>query len=158
MTRAVVFDRCVDQARALAARFRKQGIDASAVHPTDLDLTFDDAGGLPDFVVTELQMPMLSGVELIRRVRSVWPGGEPALIAFTTVDDPELWAAARAAGADEVVLRRGQDAMLRLDVAIDQCLGRTAPAKGVTAVGHDRPAPAGFWSRLFGRRTAAAAA
>src|SRR3954463_1524072 len=67
MTRAIVYDRCIDAARALCARLRKEQISACAIHPTDFDRTFEE--GIPHLLVTELAMPMFSGFELIRDVR-----------------------------------------------------------------------------------------
>ena len=54
MIRAVVYDRCIDTARALCARLRRSRITGVAVHPTDFDRTFESEG-LPHLIVTELE-------------------------------------------------------------------------------------------------------
>ena len=151
MARVIVYDRCVLAARQVALRLRRRHhLDASVVHPTDFDLTFDD-GQPPALIVTELQMPMFSGFELIRQVRSVYRSAELPIVAFTAIDDALAWEKARELGADVVIFRNSQDANLRLDVAIADLLHepRSTPA----AKPHGR-----LW-RFFmpGRATAAAA-
>lgn len=148
MTRAIVYDRCIDAARGLSARLRRAGVRATAVHPTDFDRTFED-GGVPHLLVTELQMPLFSGFELIRQVRREWGRDELPVIAYTAVDDALAWAEARTLGANEVVVKFGPDPVKRLEAAIARCLGRDdadAPVR-----------PHGLFARLFSRPTLAAA-
>lgn len=150
MTRAIVYDRCIDVARATAVRLRRSRIVAAAIHPTDFDLTFE-SGGLPHVIITELEMPLFSGFELIRQVRSEWGRSELPIIAYTSVDDALAWAAAKEAGANEVVTKCGPDPLKRLESAVARCLGRNdAPppsaAINVSALRH----PAA-WARWFVR-------
>lgn len=151
MTKAIVYDRCVDAARALCARLRKSRISATAVHPTDFDRTFED--GMPHLLVTELAMPMFSGFELLRQVRADWSRQELPIIVYTSVDDALAWAEARELGANEVVAKMGLEPIKRLEAAIERCLRRDEPQP---------PAPVAksmsIFSRWFGRPAVAAAA
>ena len=152
MIRAIVYDRCIDTARALCVKLRRSRIAAVAVHPTDFDRTFE-AEGLPHLIVTELEMPLFSGFELIRQVRGEWSGQELPVIAYTTVDDALAWAQARTLGANEVIAKTGPDPVKRLEAAIARCLGRgdrhpPAAARGVS----------GLFTRWFTRPAVAAAA
>ena len=58
----------------------------------------------PDAVVIDLHMPLLDGVSTVARLRRDRPA--LCLIAVTGDDAPELRAAAREAGADEVLLKQ----------------------------------------------------
>lgn len=58
----------------------------------------------PDAVVIDLHMPLLDGVSTVARLRRDRP--TLCVIAVTGDDAPELRAAAREAGADEVLLKR----------------------------------------------------
>lgn len=151
MARVIVYDRCVLAAREVSLRLRRRHhLDAAVVHPTDFDLTFDDARP-PALIVTELQMPMFSGFELIRQVRSAYRSAELPIVAFTAIDDALAWDQAKELGADVVIFRNSQDAMLRLDVAIADLLHEPRPTPAAKAHGR-------LW-RFFmpGRATAAAA-
>src|SRR4051812_11701441 len=117
MIRAVVYDRCIDTARALCVRLRRSRIMAVAGPPTDFDRTFESEG-LPHLIVTELEMPMFSGFELLRQIRGEWGQDELPVIAYTSVDDALAWAQARMLGANEVVARSGHDPVQRLEAAI----------------------------------------
>src|ERR671939_872292 len=57
----------------------------------------------PDAVVLDLHMPLLDGVSAAARLRRDHPS--LCLIALTGDDAPELHAAVREAGADEVLLK-----------------------------------------------------
>jgi DNA-binding response OmpR family regulator len=151
MTRAIVYDRCIDAARTLCARLRKAHISATAVHPTDFDRTFED--GMPHFLITELAMPMFSGFELIRDVRSEWSSRDLPIIAYTSVDDALAWTKARELGADEIVAKMGIDPIKRLQAAIERCLRRDEPQPPAPAA-----RPLGVFSRWFHRPAVAAAA
>ncbi|QOV90166.1 response regulator [Humisphaera borealis] len=151
MARVIIYDRCVLAARETALRLRRRHqLEASAVHATDFDLTFDD-GPHPSLVITELQMPMFSGFELIRRVRSAYKSSELPIIAYTAIDDAIAWQQARDLGADRVIFRNSQDAMLRLDVAVSDLLHEPEVARPSRSQGR--------LLRFFlpGRATAAAA-
>ena len=129
MARVIVYDRCVLAAREICLRMRRRHhLEASAVHPTDFDLTFND-GAPPALIVTELQMPMFSGFELVRRIRSAYKSSELPIIAFTAIDDAMAWDQARELGANAVIFRNSQDAMLRMDVAISDLLHEPEPIR-----------------------------
>lgn len=153
MARVLVFDRCVDEARGLCARLRKRRFEATAVHPTDFDLTFEETGGTPDVLIVELNMPLFSGYDLIRSIRGALSDRQLPIIVFTREQDSAAWELARSLGANEIVNRGGQDAMLRLDIAIARCLEHAGTADS----GSGRP-HAGFWSRLWHRPAQPAAA
>lgn len=152
MTRAIVYDRCIDAARATCARLRRSRISAAAVHPTDFDRSFE-AEGMPHILVTELEMPLFSGFELIRQVRSDWSQAELPIVVFTTADDALAWNEARELGADEVVVKSGPDPMKRLEAAIARCLGKVdAPPPAMMI------RPPSVFARWFHRAPLAAAA
>lgn len=135
MARVIVYDRCILAAREVCLRLRRRHqLDATPVHPTDFDLTFDD-GPAPSLIVTELQMPIFSGFELIRQVRSVYRSADVPIVAYTAIDEALAWEKARAIGADAVIFRNSQDAMLRLDVAIAELLGEPVPTRPARAHG-----------------------
>jgi PleD family two-component response regulator len=152
MTRAIVYDRCIDTARATCAKLRRSRITAVAVHPTDFDRTFE-AEGMPHVIVTELAMPMFSGFELIRQVRADWSRAELPIIAFTTADDALAWAEAKEVGADDVVVKAGPDPIQRLSAAIARCVGKGESSPNPMAI-----RPTGVFARLFYRTPTAAAA
>jgi DNA-binding NarL/FixJ family response regulator len=58
----------------------------------------------PDACVLDLHMPVVDGVTAAARLRRDHPN--ICLIALTADEEPELHAAAREAGADEVLLKR----------------------------------------------------
>jgi DNA-binding NarL/FixJ family response regulator len=55
----------------------------------------------PDLVILDLVLPGVDGLEVTRRLKAS-PGG-PLVLVLTPPDDPEHRAAARAAGADNLV-------------------------------------------------------
>lgn len=57
----------------------------------------------PDVLILDLMMPRLGGLAALRLVAPAYPGTR--LIVITGTDDPSLFAAARAAGAHEVLLK-----------------------------------------------------
>jgi DNA-binding response OmpR family regulator len=154
MTRAIVYDRCVDIARALCAKLKKARISAVAVHPTDFDRTFEE--GMPHLLVTELEMPMFSGFELLRQVRSEWSRDELPIIVYTSVDDALAWAKAKEIGANEIVAKAGADPVKRLEAAIARVLHRNDPRPPASTARPVRP-PMRLISRWFTRPVAAAA-
>jgi len=122
MTRAIVYDRCVLAARDICQRLRrKHRLDADAVHATDFDGSLN-AGAKPGLIVTELQMPMFSGFELIRRIRLDYDMSELPIVAYTAIDDAMAWEKARDLGANQVIFRGGHDPLARLDVAVESAL------------------------------------
>lgn len=140
MIRAIVYDRCIDAARSVCLRLLRRRIAAVAVHPTDFDLTFEPHG-VPNLLITELEMPLFSGFELIRRVRSAWGESPPRIIAYTMIDDAGAWQKARDLGADEVVYKGSANALKRLDLAITECLVPTTLRPAVMLRPAERLAP-----------------
>ena len=58
---------------------------------------------LPDLVITDMQMPKLSGAEIIRRLKEKIPGIR--ILAFTTFSDAETVSRAVKAGCDGFLLK-----------------------------------------------------
>jgi DNA-binding NarL/FixJ family response regulator len=66
--------------------------------PQTLDLV---ENSMPDVVLLDLGLAPRRGLELVRRVKEA--PGAPAVVALTLFDTPEALAAAKQAGADELV-------------------------------------------------------
>jgi len=68
-------------------------------------LAFDCARRcLPDVVVLDLGMPLLNGIEVTRKLRSL--GSVPAVVICSVESDPEIVEAARQAGALGYVMKK----------------------------------------------------
>jgi two-component system, chemotaxis family, chemotaxis protein CheY len=70
--------------------------------------------GTADVILVDWHMPEMDGLEFVRAVRAA-DGGGVRLIMVTAEDDPAQEAAARAAGADDFLLKPpGKDALLEI--------------------------------------------
>lgn len=64
----------------------------------------------PDVVLVDLLMPVMGGQECIRELRG--RGFDGPVIAFTALDDPLIHEEARAAGADQVLVKPSRPKLL----------------------------------------------
>ena len=77
----------------------------------------------PDIVFTDLNMPEITGIDLARRVRSIYPAQELPIIMVTTQSDAQDHEAAKAAGVSSILFKPfDKDALQR-------CLDEFLPSK-----------------------------
>ena len=55
----------------------------------------------PDFVLLDIMMPEMDGIEVCRRLRALPATAKTPIVMLTAMDDPHLREAAQAAGADD---------------------------------------------------------
>ena len=72
-----------------------------------LNMILQKTSDLPDLIVTDIQMPNLSGIDLIKRIRQNNPTAQTPVVAMSAYGREEL-ERATAAGAD-VILRKPED-------------------------------------------------
>jgi two-component system, chemotaxis family, chemotaxis protein CheY len=61
--------------------------------------------GMPDAILVDWQMPIMTGAEFIQSVRLHADGSRPHVVYCTTENDPQAIARALAAGADDYILK-----------------------------------------------------
>jgi CheY-like chemotaxis protein len=66
----------------------------------------------PDFVLMDLEMPQLDGIEATRQIRAADPGAR--VIILTSHDDAQLRDAAREAGACEYIVKDNLVSLLQV--------------------------------------------
>jgi CheY-like chemotaxis protein/HEAT repeat protein len=71
----------------------------------------------PDILFTDLNMPKLTGIELARGARRLYPSGQLPIILVTTQDDSRDHADAYAAGIDAILLKPFTEAQLAAAIA-----------------------------------------
>ncbi len=82
--------------------------------------------GLPDLAILDVMMPGIDGINLCRRIRAM-PGAETLpIIVFTALSDSTDLAAAREAGADQVITKPFN--LTGLGAAVEALLPDTATA------------------------------
>jgi CheY-like chemotaxis protein len=82
--------------------------------------------GLPDVLVTELDFPTMSGLELIRWVRAAQASAHIPIIVHAASLDPRMEQQCRAAGADEFVPQSaGPDTWKDLLQSVHEGIGKT---------------------------------
>lgn len=73
-------------------------------------------GGMPDLVITDWQMPVMSGVEFVARLRAI-PGGERAKVMFcTSKGEATDIHEGISAGADDYIVKPFTEAALKAKV------------------------------------------
>jgi DNA-binding NarL/FixJ family response regulator len=95
--------------------FTLAGVASNA--PQALELVESSA---PDVLLLDLGIGPRRGLELVRRVKAT--PAAPAVVALALFDTPEALAAAKSAGADELV---GKESFIR---GLSRALGRLFPA------------------------------
>jgi CheY-like chemotaxis protein len=81
-----------------------------------------------DLVLIDVNMPGMSGLDLLRLIRSCERFRETAVMVMTSAVDDELAEEASAAGADAVLTK--PDTLAGLDALTSSLLRRQAPGKG----------------------------
>jgi two-component system chemotaxis response regulator CheY len=64
-----------------------------------------EAGGMPDLILLDWNMPIMSGIEFITALRAQPGGGGPKVVFCTTEIDPTIVGRGIAAGADGFVTK-----------------------------------------------------
>ena len=98
----------VDDSDAIR-RVTKSMLTALGLHASDA-VNGEDAlercrQAMPDAIVLDWIMPVLSGPECLQSLRRLPGGKQPAIIYCTTVNDPAEIARALEAGADDVLVK-----------------------------------------------------
>lgn len=62
-------------------------------------------GGMPDAVLLDWNMPVMDGLEFLKRVRELQSGPQPVVVFCTTENDMSHIRLAMEAGADEYIMK-----------------------------------------------------
>jgi len=108
----------------LAELMKVSGLEISACANVEEALVAIESHGRPNFIVTDLAMPEVSGLGFVAEVRQR-PGYETVPVAFLTDAEPAPWADI----ADPVV-KKPVDAEYLLELVAEHC----SRSKGVQAV------------------------
>ena len=68
---------------------------------------------MPDFILLDWYMPVMSGIEFIRALRSTDEGQKPKVVFCTTENDYNKILEAISAGADEYVMKPFDEAIIK---------------------------------------------
>lgn len=71
------------------------------------------AKAMPDVILLDWEMPVVSGIEFLRQLRATDAGKAPKVIFCTSLNDMEHIAQALEAGADEYIMKPFDDDILR---------------------------------------------
>jgi CheY-like chemotaxis protein len=136
MTTVLIVDDDPDMCRLLAAFLRMRGYETLSASDGAEGLALV-ARALPDAVITDVNMPGMDGIEMIRRLRSSDFPSLPVLI-YSALDGDAVFHQARRAGA-QVVLRKPA-ALREILGAVERLLmSETATAVGVEGHGGTIP-------------------
>lgn len=72
---------------------------------------------MPDAIILDWMMPVLSGYECLQSLRRLPGGRQPAILYCTSVNDPAVIGRALEAGADDVILKPYNRETLRTKLA-----------------------------------------
>lgn len=73
---------------------------------------------LPDVVLLDWNMPVMSGIEFLRELRKLPDGSRPVVLLCTTENDVAFISAALAAGSNEYVMKPFDNEILRSKFAM----------------------------------------
>ncbi|MEW5848805.1 MAG: response regulator [Myxococcota bacterium] len=104
--RVLVVDDSADWRRILQLQFKKDGVETVTADDGQaaLDLLTEELLGL-DMVVLDLDMPVMNGLELLRRVRRAGGETELPIVIVTANEDPVVPTLLVQNGADGVILK-----------------------------------------------------
>ncbi len=98
----------VDDSRVVRKVARKiiEGLQFACEEAEDGSLAVEAvAKMMPDFILLDWNMPVMNGIEFLRKLR-VMPGGDkPKVVFCTTENDLKFIQEALAAGADEYIMK-----------------------------------------------------
>ncbi len=98
MAKILVVDDSITMRQMLSFTLEKAGHEVLTADNGLEALDICDQGA-PDLIITDLNMPKMNGLDLIRTLRSRPHTGTKPILVLTTESDPEKKAEGRAAGA-----------------------------------------------------------
>jgi two-component system chemotaxis sensor kinase CheA len=113
----------------LAPAMQAAGFRVTAVASGAEALALRDAGRMYAAIISDIAMPDMDGVELVRRIRAEGAWAGLPVIALSGQSEPEDIARGRAAGFTDHVAKFERDALL---ASLRHCLGQR-PALGLAA-------------------------
>jgi two-component system chemotaxis sensor kinase CheA len=98
------------------------GYEVTAANDASQALRLREAGTMFDAIVSDIEMPDMSGLEFVRRVRADGPWADLPVIALSGHSQPHEIEAGRVAGFTDYVQKFERDALLS---SLQQCLAQT---------------------------------
>ena len=99
----------VDDSRTIrdmvALTLRRAGFDAATAQDGEEGLRVFGDGGVPDVIVTDINMPKMDGFGFIAAIRERAEGASVPILVLTTEDGTDLKMRARAAGANGWIVK-----------------------------------------------------
>jgi len=109
-----------------AFKFKERGIDIVAFRKGKEALAYLKEGNVPDLLVTDLIMPEVDGLTLLREVRDMQLSPAPVIIILSNQGQDEDIEKAKELGADGYIIK----ANAVPSEVIETCLSRLAQGKG----------------------------
>jgi two-component system chemotaxis sensor kinase CheA len=100
------------------------GYQVTAANDAGQALRLREAGAMFEAIVSDIEMPDMSGLEFVRRVRAEGPWAELPVIALSGLTQPHEIAAGRDAGFTDYVQKFERDALL---ASLRECLAQPRP-------------------------------
>lgn len=101
--RVLIVDDAVDVRKLLSLMLSGEGIDVVAEAGDGAEGAAIASGIDIDVVIMDLRMPIMDGIEATRRIKESKP--HVRVFVFTAVDNPDEEIRARAAGADDYLIK-----------------------------------------------------